>query len=355
MHQRDQILGLIEKHEKMRNSALNLIASENILSQDALRMLSSDLNGRYAADLYGGTRYIREIVKITENLIKKLFKAKYVSVKPVSGTVAVLAALHAFSKPGNPVAILNFTYGGFPLNLSGYLRKPIYLPYSEEKLNIDVDRAVDALSKSKPKLVFLGASRILFPHPVKDIAETVHDYGGVLVYDGSHVLGLIAGGVFQDPLREGADCLLGSTHKTFPGPQGGVILCNDENVMREINEMLSRPYMLVDNPHVARIAALGITADEMLNFGREYAENIVKNSKRLGVKLKKLGLNVKGENLGFTETHQLLLNLDASGYILKEKLEIDLLLKYQYYNLLELSSYQFQFHNLTKYSHHLLQ
>ncbi|MGQ4891539.1 MAG: aminotransferase class I/II-fold pyridoxal phosphate-dependent enzyme [Candidatus Njordarchaeia archaeon] len=321
MNWRDRILDLIDEHEKTRRNALNLIASENILSETALKALSSDLNGRYAADLYGGTQFVREIVRLTEDLIKKLFKANYVSVKPVSGTIAVLSALHAFSKPGEPVAILNFSDGGFPLNLSGYLRKPIYLPYDEEILNINTEKAVEILSKTKPKLVFLGASRILFPQPVKEIATAVHDYGGTVIYDGSHVLGLIAGGVFQDPLREGADCLLGSTHKTFPGPQGGVIMCNDGKTMKRIIDTLGRPYMLVDNPHVARIAALGITADEMLQFGREYAENIVKNSKRLGYELTRLGLSVKGEGLGFTESHQLLLDLDTPGYVLKDLLE----------------------------------
>lgn len=181
---------------------------------------------------------------------------------------------------------------------------------------------MEILGKEKPKLVYLGASRILFPHPVKAVSEFVHDYGGVVIYDGSHVLGLIAGGKFQDPLREGADALIGSTHKTFPGPQGGVILTNNEDVNEKIESVLSRPYMLVDNPHVARIAALGITSEEMRKYGVEYANSIIKNSKELASNLEKLGIPVKGRTLGYTRSHQILLDVSIDGFDLKNKLEV---------------------------------
>ena len=317
----DKILELIKQHTDMRKKALNLVASENILSETALNALRSDLNGRYAAELYGGTKIIKEIIDITVNRLKELFKVDYVNVKPVSGTISVIATLLAFTRPGDKVGILNFRDGGFPLNIKGYNRVPVYLPYNNETYTIDAGKAVDLLSEEKPQLVFLGASRIQFSHPVKQVAETVHDYGGIVAYDGSHVMGLIAGRKFQDPLREGADLLIGSTHKTFPGPQGGLILTNDENINKKIEDVLSRPYMLVDNPHVARIAALGVTALEMLKFGESYAANIVKNSKKLAEELAKRGLKVKAARLGYTETHQILLDDVLDGMALKEKLE----------------------------------
>ncbi len=317
----DEILELINHHTNMRNNALNLVASENIMSESALSALKSDLNGRYAAELYGGTRIIREIVDVAVSRLKELFKVNYVNVKPVSGTVSVIATLLAFTKPGDKVGILSFKNGGFPLNIEGYDRVPVYLPYNNETFTIDEEKIVKLLSEEKPKLVFLGASQILFPHPVKQVAETVRDYGGIVVYDGSHVMGLIAGGKFQDPLREGADLLIGSTHKTFPGPQGGLILTNDNNVREEIEKVLSRPYMLVDNPHVARIAALGITTLEMIKYGKSYAQNIVKNSKKLAEELTRRGIKVKAAKLGYTKTHQIILEGVSDGVALKDKLE----------------------------------
>jgi len=315
------IISLINKHIALRSRSLNLVASENILSKTALSVLSTDLNGRYAAELYGGTKVIREIINKTEESIRELFKAEYANVKPISGTVSVLSILLAFTRTRDKVGILHFKDGGFPLNIEGYERKPVYMAYDATKLNLEYNKTIEILDKEKPKLVFLGASRILFPQPVKEIAEFVHDYGGIVAFDGSHVLGLICGGRFQDPLREGVDILIGSTHKTFPGPQGGLIVTNDKNIRDEIWKVLSRPYMLVDNPHVARIAALGVTAEEMKKFGHYYAESIIQNSKALAKSLEKLGLKVKGKELGYTESHQLLLGLEIDTIKLKDELE----------------------------------
>ena len=317
----DDFFSILNKHVEYRNSSLNLVASENILSPGALKILSSDLNGRYASQLYGGTEYIRRLVDLTNQYLRELFNVEFAESKPVSGTISVVTVLHAFSEPGDKVGILNFKDGGFPLNITGFRRKPVYLPFDEQKLNIDIDSANEILSREKPKLVYLGASRFLFPHPVREISEVVHDYGGIVAYDGSHVLGLIAGGKFQDPLREGADILLGSTHKTFPGPQGGVILVNDRDIWEKIESILSRPYMFVDNPHVARLVALGYTAYEMIRFGRDYANQIVLNAKKLASELDKVGVGVKCRKLGYTESHQILLNPGKDPINVKEILE----------------------------------
>lgn len=171
---------------------------------------------------------------------------------------------------------------------------------------MDIESVKEIITKEKPKVVFLGSSIILFPHPVKEISEIAHDVGAVVAYDGSHVLGLIAGGEFQDPLGENADVLLGSTHKTFPGPQGGIILCNDEDIARRIGKILMRPPLLVDNIHLHRIGALAITLIEMLIFGKEYARQIIKNSKTLARYLYKNGIEVGYKEKDFTQSHQIL-------------------------------------------------
>jgi len=127
-----------------------------------------------------------------------------------------------------------------------------------------------------------------------------------VAYDGSHVLGLIVGGQFQDPLRESADVLLGSTHKTFPGTQGGIILCNDKDVAKKIAKVIMRSPLLIDNIHLHRVGALAITLIEMLLFGEEYAIQIIKSSKTLARYLYEDGIEVKCKEKDFTQSHQIL-------------------------------------------------
>ncbi len=138
-----------------------------------------------------------------------------------------------------------------------YIDEQSIYPLMREEGTIDIKASKDIIYRERPKLIILGASFILFPHPVKEIAEIAKDVGALTIYDGSHVLGLIAGNSFQDPLREGADILLGSTHKTFPGPQGGIIITNNDEIYETLKNFLDFPPVMVDNPHINRIAALG--------------------------------------------------------------------------------------------------
>jgi glycine hydroxymethyltransferase len=149
-----------------------------------------------------------------------------------------------------------------------------------------------------------GASVFPFPHPVKELAEVGKEVGAKVVYDGAHVLGLIAGGKFQDPLREGADVITASTHKTFPGPQGGIILAStDEETWKHIQNKIFPG--LVSNHHLHRLPAMVITLLEMEKFGPEYASQIIKNAKALGKALDGNGFTVLGGDKGYTESHQL--------------------------------------------------
>jgi glycine hydroxymethyltransferase len=173
-------------------------------------------------------------------------------------------------------------------------------------MNIDADAMKREIIKNKPKMVLLGGSLFLFPHPVADAREAADEVGAKVMYDGAHVLGLIAGGQFQDPLKEGADLLVGSTHKTFPGPQGGIILCK-EDIKDQIDTAVFPG--VVSNHHLHHVAALGISLAEMLEFGKDYAEQIVKNAKSLAQSLHELGFNVLCEDLGFTESHQVAMDV----------------------------------------------
>jgi glycine hydroxymethyltransferase len=183
-------------------------------------------------------------------------------------------------------------------------------PFDEKNMNIDPDAMKRDILDKKPKIVLLGGSLFLFPHPVAEAREAADEVDAKVMYDGAHVMGLIAGGKFQDPLKEGADLMVGSTHKTFPGPQGGIILCK-EDIADKIDEAVFPG--VVSNHHLHHLAALGIASSEMLEFGREYADQIIKNAKALAEKLYELGFNVLCEDLGFTESHQVAMDVSDIG------------------------------------------
>lgn len=309
---------LIRQHEVFRSHTLNLIPSENIVSDAVKKALASDLASRYASrpEFYGGTKYIQRIWSRTEELARNVFEAKHVNVMPISGHVADLVAVGTICKRGDQVCAVPMEAGGYPgfaprgsiidlMNL-----KPVYLPFSEEDFNIDLDKSISLIEKRKPRLLVLGASLILFPQPVRALAKSVHKYGGYVVYDGSHVLGLIAGKQFQDPLREGADLLLGSTHKTFFGPMGGLILSNREDLMEKIDGEISHRFL--DNPHLNRVAALGVALEETKKHGKRYAKQVASNAKALASALQQPLYPVKRTRKGFTMSHQVY--LDFGGY-----------------------------------------
>lgn len=325
----DEILSLIDQHEEYRSRCLNLVASENVLSQNVRKALASDFASRYVANpkFYAGTKYMDEVIRITEKRGASLFGSKYCSVNPIGGHIALMATLTTLCKRGDKVMSPPPVFGGYggfgqSHSLSTILGLEVsHLPFDEKRFNIDASSAAETIRREKPRAVVLGASIILFPHPVRQLSEEVHRYGGKLVYDGSHVMGLIAGGAFQQPLSEGADVLLGSTHKSLFGPQGGMIASNEE----EFYEALNQNYVHVtqDNPHPNRIAALGVALGEAIRYGREYARAVVNNSKRIAQVLAEHGFPVSGEAQGYTESHQVYLSYDGwkKGSELRDKLE----------------------------------
>lgn len=304
---------IIRTHENYRSRVLNLIPSENILSPRALKALSTDLAGRYALkpEFYGGTKHIHELWDYAEELTRRLFKADYVLLEPLSGHIAAVLVSHTFAK-GRRLATLPSENGGYP----GYEKSRIPdlvgaeligLPTSKEYFTPLIEDSLRIIEEKKPELVVLGGSMILFPHPVREFSEVVHGYGGVLAYDGSHVLGLIAGGVFQDPLREGADIVYASTHKTFPGPQGAVVYTNNQEVYTMLSGNIY--HKIVDNIHLNRVAAYAVTVEEMLKYGSAYAKKVVENAKHLAASLDSLGITIKAKDRGYTESHQIVLDI----------------------------------------------
>lgn len=308
-----------EHHEWMKNS-INLIASENIASLSVREALASDLSHRYAEGqpcerFYQGCGYIDEIENLTIDLSKKLYHAEHVNVQPVSGVVSNLASFFALTDCNDRMMALNVPVGGHishadvsAAGVRGIKVSPH--PFDEKKMNIDPDAMKKKILEIKPKIVLLGGSLFLFPHPVAEAREAADEVGAKVMYDGAHVLGLIAGGEFQDPLKEGADLLVGSTHKTFPGPQGGIILCK-QDIADKIDEAVFPG--VVSNHHLHHLAALGIATAEMLEFGADYAHQIVENAKTLAQNLHELGFNVLCEDQGFTKSHQVAMDVSNLG------------------------------------------
>jgi glycine hydroxymethyltransferase len=327
MRLRDEV-EYIRKQARLNNeffaNSLPMIASENVLSPLCREMLITDFHGRYAEGTpgkryYEGCEFFDNVEIKAMELAKKLFNCSYADVRPTAGTTANIGVLKALIKPGEDAVVLDLANGAHisfgkwggagvrGINLISY-------PFNDEKMNIDIDGAVKLIKEVKPKLCLNGRSVFLFPSPIKELAEAAHEVGAYLIYDAAHVLGLIGGKQFQDPLREGADVMNGSTHKTLPGPQGGVVLSNHKGTTEEDKSFLRKLGFgifpgVTSSYHLHHVAAKGIAFAEHLEFGEDYAKQTIKNAQTLGQELHVLGFEVFAEHLGFTKSHQLLLSI----------------------------------------------
>jgi glycine hydroxymethyltransferase len=178
---------------------------------------------------------------------------------------------------------------------------------------IDVPAARDLIAREKPPLVVLGRSLFLFPEPVQELREVCRESGTLLFYDGAHVLGLIAGGAFQDPLHEGADLMAGSTHKTYFGPQRGVVLSS--HAEGDMNQKLDRGVFpgSTSNHHLFTLPALLVATLEVERFGAEYARAVVANARAFGAALARKGITVGAADLGYTASHQVAIDVGEHG------------------------------------------
>jgi glycine hydroxymethyltransferase len=314
---KSRIQKLVEKHEAYRSQGINLIASENYLSAAVRKALTSDLGTRYHSEWYGGSQYAQKIIHETEELAQKLFNAKHAIVTPVSGNICDLSLLFALTKPNGRIAMVPFTIGGYPLGIGKFDRKRFDIPVDTKSFAIDIAATKKMLTNKRINLVILGTSFFLFPHPVRELSSFAKKakHQCHCVYDGSHVMGLIACGAFQNPLKEGAEVVFGSTHKTLFGPQGGIVLTNSRKhakVLRSFLELdLDEGIGLIDNPHMNRIAALGLAMEEMLG-DKGYGKRVIKNAQILAKSLDSFGVPVKFKERGYTRSHQVLMDLDEN-------------------------------------------
>jgi glycine hydroxymethyltransferase len=177
------------------------------------------------------------------------------------------------------------------------------------ELEVDFDAFARRARAVRPALVALGASMTLFPFPVSAMAEVVREWGGRIFFDGAHQLGLIGGGQFQDPLREGAAVLTGSAGKTFSGPQSGIIVWDDAALTVPLTDAIFPT--LAATHQVNRVAALAAAAAEFLAFGAAYMAQIVANAEALARALHERGVPVLAAHKGFTRTHQAIADVRA--------------------------------------------
>jgi glycine hydroxymethyltransferase len=185
--------------------------------------------------------------------------------------------------------------------------------FDTKEMNIDVERTVHLIKKVNPKIIMFGASMILFPEPIKEIKEQI-DQNIKVAYDSAHVFGLVYNKEFQQPLEEGADLICSSTHKTFQGPQGGIIIGNKNLDQKDWDKIQTAIFPgTISNHHIHKLPSLAITALEMDKFGKDYAKQVIKNSKALGQALYDLGFKVLCPEKGFTKSHQVIVNVKEFG------------------------------------------
>ena len=311
-----KILEAIKYSGQHYKDSLPMIASENILSPLVREACNSDLHGRYAEGLpgkryYQGCEDFDTIESIGIELAKKVFNCNFANIQSTSGTNSNLGALKALTKPGQTITAVSTADGGHisharmgAVGMRGL--DLVTYPWDEERMEPDIDAAAELIRKTKPNLALFGQSVFLFPTPLKELSDAAHEVGAKVMYDGAHVLGLIAGKQFQDPLSEGADVMTGSSHKTFPGPQGGFVLSDSEDskFIKRLNNGIFPG--VCSSYHLHHVAGKVIALSEFEKFGESYAKDIISNSKSLAQALAEEGFDVLAEDRGYTASHQVL-------------------------------------------------
>ena len=300
---------------------IELIASENIVSPAVMAAMGSVLTNKYAEGYpghryYGGCQFVDEVEQIAIDRACKLFGAKYANVQPHSGAQANLAVYFALLNVGDTVMGMDLSQGGHlthgsPVNMSGKNYNFVSYGVSAEDGRIDYAALAKQVAKVRPKLIVAGASAYPRAIDFEKLAEIAHGYGAMLMVDMAHIAGLVAGGQHQSPVPY-ADVVTTTTHKTLRGPRGGLILTNNEYLIKRINSAIFPGTQGGPLEHV--IAAKAVCFGEALKPEfKEYARKIVENAKALEAELTARGVKLVS---GGTDNHLLLIDLtdeDCTG------------------------------------------
>ncbi|MEO8953479.1 MAG: serine hydroxymethyltransferase [Ktedonobacteraceae bacterium] len=320
----EAVLAAVARNEEWRGrQCLNLLAPEAPTSPAVRALLASEVGTRAAEGHIGpvnrwfaGTKHIDEIEALCVELLKKAFRARYADHRLVASMIGNLAVYTALTEPGDVIMSIAQPFGGHssnrvdgPAGVRGL--KIVDIPFNPVELEVDLDLFRKVAPLVRPKVVTLGASMTLFPFPIQAIHDIVAEWGGYVFFDGAHQLGLVAGGQFQDPLREGAAVMTGSAGKTFSGPQSGIMVWDDAQLTRSLTHVVFP--VLAATHQVNRVAALAVSAAEMITYGKTYMAQIVRNAQALGAALERRGIPVLGAHKGYTTTHQVIADVRQFG------------------------------------------
>ena len=313
---------MIEAEYKRQARNIELIASENIVSEAVMAAMGSVLTNKYAEGYpgkryYGGCECVDEVENLAIRRVCQLFGAKYANVQPHSGAQANMAVYQALCKPGDTVLGMSLDNGGHlthgsPVNQSGLLYNIV--PYGvDENGLIDYDALRALAKKEQPKMIIAGASAYPRAIDFEKFAEIAHEVGAYLFVDMAHIAGLVAAGLHQSPVPY-ADVVTTTTHKTLRGPRGGVILTNDEELAKKFNKAIFPGTQGGPLEHV--IAAKAVCFGEALKPEfKAYQQRVVTNARVLAKALQKQGLDLVG---GGTDNHLMLIDLRKTGVTGKE-------------------------------------
>ena len=313
----------VMKETNRQRNKIELIASENFVSETVMEANGTTLTNKYAEG-YPGKRYYGgcEFVDVVENLAieraKQLFGAEYANVQAHSGAQANLAVFFALLTPGDTVLSMNLAHGGHlshgsPVNISGKYFNIVPYGVSEDTNTIDYDEVRRLALEAKPKLILAGASAYPRTIDFEKFAEIAHEVGAYLMVDMAHIAGLVAAGCHPSPVPY-ADVVTTTTHKTLRGPRGGLILTNNEDIAKAVNKAIFPGVQ--GGPLMHTISAKAVCFGEALKPEfKEYQQQIIKNAQALAKQLTDEGFKLVS---GGTDNHLILLNLTDTGVTGKE-------------------------------------
>jgi glycine hydroxymethyltransferase len=323
------IFEAIEKERERQVQTLELIASENFVSEDVLEAMGSVMTNKYAEGYpgkryYGGCEFVDVAEQVAIERLTKLFGAKYANVQPHSGANANLAVFYSLLQPGDKVMGMNLSHGGHlthgsPVSISGKWFEIVSYGVREDTQLIDYDELEVIAKKEKPKLIIAGASAYTRTIDFARFREIADEVGAKFMVDMAHIAGLVAAGLHPSPVPY-ADVVTSTTHKTLRGPRGGIILTNDEEIIKAINKAVFPG--LQGGPLMHIIAAKAVAFKEALEPSfKSYAQQVIDNAATLGETLKKEGVTLVS---GGTDNHIVLLDLrswDLTGKEAEKLLE----------------------------------
>lgn len=311
------IMEIIEKEITRQQNHLELIASENFVSEQVMEAMGSQLTNKYAEGYpgrryYGGCEVVDQAEELAINRLKELFNAEHANVQPHSGANANLGVYFAILKPGDKVLGMNLSQGGHlthgsPVNISGTYYNFVEYGVDKETEVIDYDKVREIALEEKPKLIVAGASAYPRNIDFKKFKEIADEVGAYLMVDMAHIAGLVAAGLHQSPVPY-ADFVTTTTHKTLRGPRGGAILCKEEYA-----KMIDKAIFpgLQGGPLMHIIAAKAVSFGEALTDEfKEYQKQIILNAKVLAEELGNNGFRLVS---GGTDTHLVLLDVRSKN------------------------------------------